>query len=175
MAYEQQKLYGKRRAQIAGEVAERFIEDGLSVQELADLVGRRPALVRRLLDEAGIQAERPCVGFSEQETAGILARRYEGGASIAALVQQTGMDKRVIRGLLVKAGLVLPVRSPVTPDGAEKVVARYKAGESIRMLVAGIGYSYGTIRTILQASGTQLRPRGGAHQERRGLVQGVRR
>lgn len=174
MAYELQPLYGKRRARIAAEVAERFIEDGLSVHELADLVGRRPVLVRRLLDEAGIQAARPCVGFGEQEMARILARRYEGGASIAALVRQTGMDKRVIRGLLVKAGLVLPVRCSVTTEGAEYVVARYKAGDSIRMLVANIGYSYGTIRTILQASGTQLRPRGGT-SERRGLVQSERR
>jgi transposase-like protein len=157
----QQPPCGNRRAQIAGELAERFIQDRLSVAELALLVGRRPSTVRRLLNEAGVQAAGPaCVGLGQQETARILARRYEGGASIAALVRQTGMDKRVIRAALVEAGVVLPPRHSLTTGEAEQVVARYRAGESIRAVAAGIGCSYGTIRAALHAAQVTLRARG---------------
>lgn len=157
----QQPLLGKRRWRVAAELAERFIQDQVSVAELARLVGRRPSTVRRLLDEAGIQtAGSACVGLSEQETGRILARRYERGASIAALVRQTGMDKRVIRAMLVAAGVVLPVQHSLTADEAQQVVARYRAGDSIRTVAAGIGCSYGTIRAALHTAKIPLRARG---------------
>jgi lambda repressor-like predicted transcriptional regulator len=156
-----QALRGKRRERIAAEVAERFARDRMSVHELASQLGRRPSVVRRLLDEAGVQAAgTPCVGIGEVETARTLARRYEGGASISALVRQTGLDKRVIRGMLSRQGVHLPERH--SPDGeqAEQIATRYRAGESIRTLAASMGCSYGTVRTVLLAAGVELRPRG---------------
>lgn len=161
MKHPQQPLCGRRRARIAADLAERFIQDQLSVAELSTLVRRRPSTVRRLLTEAGIQTTGPaCVGLSKQETARILARRYEAGASIVALVRQTGMDKRAIRTMLVDAGVDLPVSHPLTADEAEQVVARYQAGESIRTLAASMGCSYGTIRAALHAAQVPMRPRG---------------
>ncbi|HJP79834.1 MAG TPA: helix-turn-helix domain-containing protein [Pseudonocardiaceae bacterium] len=163
-----QALRGKRRERIAAEVAERFARDRMSVHELASQLGRRPSVVRRLLDEAGVQAAgTPCVGISEQETAQTLARRYEGGASISALVRQTGLDKRVIRGMLSRQGVALPERHSPSAEQSEEIAARYRAGESIRTLAASTGCSYGTVRSALLATGVELRPRGsGAHAMR---------
>jgi lambda repressor-like predicted transcriptional regulator len=156
-----QALRGKRRERIAAEVAERFTRERVSVHELANELGRRPSVVRRLLDEAGVRAAgTPCVGISEQETASTLARRYSHGASISALVRQTGLDKRVIRNLLSSVGVVLPVRHSPTGEQAEWIADRYRAGASIRALAASTGCSYGTIRAALLANGVSLRPRG---------------
>jgi lambda repressor-like predicted transcriptional regulator len=156
-----QALRGKRRERIAAEVAERFARDRMSVHELASQLGRRPSVVRRLLDEAGVQAAgAPCVGISEQETARTLARRYESGASISALVRQTGLDKRVIRGMLSGQGVALPERHSPSAAQAQEIATRYRAGESIRTLAASTGCSYGTIRTVLLSAGVELRPRG---------------
>ncbi|HEY2701651.1 MAG TPA: helix-turn-helix domain-containing protein [Pseudonocardiaceae bacterium] len=158
---EQQALRGKRRARIAAEVAERFARDRMSVHELASQLGRRPSVVRRLLGEAGVQAAgAPCVGISDQETAQTLARRYEGGASISALVRQTGLDKRVIRGMLSNQGVALPERHSPSSQEAEQIASRYRAGESIRTLAASTGCSYGTVRSVLLTIGVVLRPRG---------------
>lgn len=154
-------LRGKRRARIRLEVAERFVQDRSTVFELADQIGRRPGVVRRLLDEAGIrEAGRSLVGTDEQETARSLVRRYTDGASIAALVRATGLDKRVIRGMLVSQGVVLPERHSLADDELDQVEVRYRAGESIRELAVSYGISYGTVRAALLALGVELRPRG---------------
>ncbi len=156
-----QALRGKRRQRIAAELAERFARERVSVHELASELGRRPSVVRRLLGEAGVRAAgTPCVGISEQETASTLARRYCDGASISALVRQTGLDKRVIRDLLSRAGVALPVRHSPTGEQTAWITERYRSGESIRALATSTGCSYGTIRAALLANGVALRPRG---------------
>jgi hypothetical protein len=158
-------LRGQRRTQLAADIAQRFVQDRLSVQELASQVGHRPVVVRRLLDEAGIyDAGRTLVGTDEQETARNLARRYRQTGSIAALVRETGMDKRLIRRALVDAGVSLPVMRSLSQDEVERVAARYRDGESIRTLAASFGCSYGTIRTVLHAAHVQLRPRGSGRE-----------
>lgn len=154
-------LRGERRKRLAANVARRYVQDRLSVQELARQLGRRPTLVRRLLDEAGIcDAGRTLVGTDEQETASTLARRYQRAGSIAALVRETGMDKRAIRSKLLDAGTSLPVRHRLSPDDVTEAVARYRTGESIRTVATRIGCSYGTVRAALHAAQVQVRPRG---------------
>lgn len=154
-------LRGKRRDLARSDVTTWFVTDRMSVSEIATKLGRRPSVIRRLLDEAGVRGtDRHCIGLSELETAESLARRYEAGASISELVRQTGMDKRVIRGFLVQAGVDLPVAHSVTGEETTRIVARYRAGESIRALAASIGCSYGTIRATLQTARVELRPRG---------------
>ena len=133
----------------------------MSVHELASQLGRRPSVVRRLLDEAGVQAAgTPCVGIGEQETARTLARRYESGASISSLVRQTGLDKRVIRGMLSGQGVALPERHSPSREQAAQIASRYQDGESIRTLASSTGCSYGTVRSVLLSAGVELRPRG---------------
>lgn len=154
-------LTGKRRVHIAAEVAERFIRDQAGVHELAKELGRRPAVVRHLLAEAGIcMADVPCIGVSDEETAATLARRYSAGASIAELVRLTGLDKRIVRKLLVLAGVSLPERHSTTGQEAQRIIAGYRTGASIRTLAADTGFSYSTAREILVAHKVPLRPRG---------------
>jgi hypothetical protein len=158
---QQPALRGKHRDRFRAEVAKWFVTDRMTVHDIATMTAKRPSVVRRLLNEAGIaEADTQCVGLSEQETAQSLTRRYEAGASITDLVRQTGMDKRVIRRFLVAAGVDLPVAHSVTGEESAQVVARYRAGDSIRTLAGSIGCSYGTIRAALLAAGVQLRPRG---------------
>jgi hypothetical protein len=157
-------LRGQRRKQLAADLARRFAHDRLSVQELASQLGRRPAVVRRLLDEAGIyESDRIMVGTDEQTTAHGLARRYKQTGSIAALVRETGMDKRVIRRKLMDAGVSLPDRHSLSAEEEDQAIARYRAGASIRTVAASIGSSYGTIRAALHTAHVELRPRGNRH------------
>ncbi|WP_028649377.1 helix-turn-helix domain-containing protein [Nocardiopsis sp. CNT312] len=53
-----------------------------------------------------------------------------------------------------------------TALGAE-LRRRYEAGESIRMLSAATGRSYGFVRTVLEEAGVELRGRGGGGVSRR--------
>ena len=46
------------------------------------------------------------------------------------------------------------------------LVARYRAGESIRELAASTGRSYGFVHRILSDAGVELRGRGGATRTR---------
>jgi predicted transcriptional regulator len=49
---------------------------------------------------------------------------------------------------------------------SRELVARYRAGESIRELAASSGRSYGFVHRILSDSGIELRGRGGATRNR---------
>lgn len=46
---------------------------------------------------------------------------------------------------------------------SEQLAARYRAGESIRELAAGTGYSITRTRSLLTEAGVEFRARGGAH------------
>lgn len=156
-------LKGKHRQRVAAAIAERFVRDRIGVHELAAELGRRPAVVRHLLEEAGLCiADVPCIGISDEDTAATLARRYSAGASIVELVRLTGIDKRIVRRLLIQAGVTLPQRHETTTQDAQQIVADYRAGASLRTLANSIGCSYGTVRAILLANEVQLRPRGAA-------------
>jgi hypothetical protein len=156
-------LRGHRREQLAADVAQRFVQDRMSVHDLASQLGRRPAVVRRLLDEAGIyDASRTMIGTDDQQTARNVARRYAQVGSISALVRETGMDKRVIRSMLVGAGVPLPTRHSLTDSETEQIAARYLDGASIRQLAKYFGASYGTVRAALLAARVKIRPRGRA-------------
>jgi lambda repressor-like predicted transcriptional regulator len=153
-------LRGQRRQQLAHTLASRFRRGETSIHKLATELGRRPSTVRRLLNEAGIEVgDGPIVGAAEPHLASELARRYHGGASIAALARQTGIDRRAIRRLLVSAGVSLPDRG-ARPDGmADTLIQRYNQGASIRSLAALAGCSYSTVRTLLLDEGVTLRSR----------------
>ena len=47
-----------------------------------------------------------------------------------------------------------------------ELVARYRAGDSIRELAASTGRSYGFVHRLLSESGVELRGRGGATRDR---------
>jgi predicted transcriptional regulator len=47
-----------------------------------------------------------------------------------------------------------------------ELVARYRAGDSIRELAASTGRSYGFVHRLLSEAGVELRGRGGATRDR---------
>jgi predicted transcriptional regulator len=49
---------------------------------------------------------------------------------------------------------------------ARDLVARYRAGDSIRELAASTGRSYGFVHRLLSEAGVELRGRGGATRDR---------
>lgn len=67
------------------------------MSDLAAETGRRPSLIRRLLEEQGLQFEPHAV----------LARRYEEGASLDALSKEQGIARRALRELLVHRGVTI--------------------------------------------------------------------
>jgi hypothetical protein len=134
---------GEHRARLRKKVVDRFVRDRLTVCEVADQIGRRPVVVRKSLEEAGIcEVDRPLVSADEEQAARSLARRYKDGASIAALTRATGMPRVVIRGMLVSQGAVLSGRHSLTANDLDQVAVRHRAGEEIRELAANFGTSY---------------------------------
>jgi lambda repressor-like predicted transcriptional regulator len=155
-------LRGEPRRRLAQALADRFQRGDASIQQLATEYGRRPSTIRRLLQEAGVTMDDgPMVGVPVNRLASTLASRYRNGASIAALVRQTGIDRRAIRALLISAGISLPERGTRPDDMADMLALRYHEGASIRDLADLAGCSYSTIRTLLLDSGVTLRTQRG--------------
>lgn len=155
-------LRGQQRQEVAAALAERFGHDGLPIRDLAREVNRRPSTVRRLLDEAGVCADgASCVGIAESEIVAALAVRYRGGVPIETLSRDTGIDRRVVRQLLIEAGVPLRTRQPLPHDRVDWVVEQYRVGATLRALAELTGCSYSTIRRTLQLAGVALRSPGG--------------
>ncbi|MCA1707840.1 MAG: hypothetical protein LC808_33030 [Actinobacteria bacterium] len=154
-------LRGQQREQIAAALAHRFVQEQVSIRDLASELGRRPSLIRRLLDEAGVCADTTsCVGVAESEIATVLAARYRDGVPIEQLSDDTGIDRRVIRRLLTEAGVSRPERHPLPVDQSDWVVEQYRAGVSLRELAKQTSCSYSTIRRVLLQAGVALRSSG---------------
>lgn len=154
-------LRGRQRVQAAAALAERFDPDRLPIRELATEVNRRPSMVRRLLDEAGVHAQgASCVGVAESEVVAALSARYRDGVPIETLSRDTGIDRRVVRRLLTEAGVPLRERHPLPHDQAGWVVEQYRAGATLRRLAELTGCSYSTIRRVLLLAGVTLRAPG---------------
>lgn len=154
-------LRGQRREQVASALAQRFVHEQVSIRELAREFGRRPSLVRRLLDEAGVCVEtRSCVGIAPSEIPTVLATRYREGVPIEQLADDTGIDRRVVRRLLTEAGVTLPERHSLPADQSDWVVEQYRVGVSLRELAKLTHCSYSTIRRVLLQAGIDLRSSG---------------
>lgn len=154
-------LRGQQREQIAAALAQRFVQEQVSIRDLATELGRRPSLIRRLLDEAGVCADTPsCVGAKDSEIAAVLADRYRGGVPIEQLSDDTGIGRRAIRRLLTEAGVSRPARHPLPVDQSDWVVEQYRAGVSLRELAKQTNCSYSTIRRVLLQADVDLRSSG---------------
>lgn len=151
-------LRGRRRQRFARQLAARYTHHPVPIGELAAEVRRRPSLVRRLLEEAGIQVG----GDGRREgVAADLADRYAAGDSLETLANDTGIDRRVVRGLLTGAGVVIRERRPLPAERGQWVVEQYRAGTTLRELAGHTGCSYATVRRFLLGAGVHLRPPGG--------------
>ncbi|MCK2244043.1 MULTISPECIES: helix-turn-helix domain-containing protein [unclassified Crossiella] len=153
-------LRGRRRRRVAAELASRFAAGAVSIPELAADLRRGPALVRRLLIEAGVRTDNDtCLRASAADLTADLVRRHRAGESIEHLSRRTGIDRRAIRRLLAEGGVPQPVRAR-QPTATELVIEGYRSGASIRQLAARFGSSYSAVRTLLRNAGVGLRSRG---------------
>jgi hypothetical protein len=161
-------LRGQARDRARVVVTEGFLHESLSIEQLADVIGRRRSLVRNLLAEAGIRETRKTlIGTDKGETGRSLAVRYAQGQSLDSLARTTGMARKKIREMLVEAGTVLRTHRPLNHDEVEQVRAQYETGASIRQIAASLDSTYGTIRTALLDGHVTLRSQGGARARRR--------
>lgn len=150
-------LRGNQRKAVAADLAEQFIGGTRSIQKLANSVGRRPSLVRRLLAEAGVRADGPeCVGTDLAETVRIVHDCYQQHGSIQAVVQLTGLDRRVVRHLLR-----LPSDQDADASETAAMAERYRAGASLQEIAEDTGRPYNQVRAMLIAAGVTLRAPGG--------------
>ncbi len=157
------RIRGGRRAEFAGELAEHFSRERVSsVLELAREMRRRPSTVRRLLAEGGARGDDlTCVGYSDDEVARAVTRRYRGGDSVLALHRDTGIDERVLRELLLAAGERLEQRQAAPMERRADLRREYERGASIQALAEENGSSYGSIRRVLLRAGVTFRRQGG--------------
>lgn len=132
----------------------------------------------------------PLTGARRGELTEVVRRAYRGGATIRDAARQVGRSYGSTRQLLIEAGeprrpqrgpvrdRTIPHRPAATTATAEAVrelsnarrEARddlranvshgYRAGATIRELMATTGQSYGLVRTLLLEAGVILRPRG---------------
>jgi DNA-directed RNA polymerase specialized sigma24 family protein len=153
-------LRGRQRQRFARQLAARYTHNPVPIGDLAAEVHRRPTLVRRLLEEAGIQVGGGTQGH-RQGVAAELADRYAAGDSLETLAKDTGIDRRVVRGLLTDAGVTIRERRPLPAEQGQWVVDQYRGGTTLRELAEHTGCSYATVRRYLLQAGVDLRPPGG--------------
>ena len=157
-----ERIRGSRRAEVALALAEYFTRERVSVLELARLVRRRPSTVRRLLAEGGVRGnDVTCVGYTDDEVARAVARRFRTGVPVGTLRRETGIDERVLRQLLQAAGERLEQRQAAPVERLADLRSKYERGASIKELADEIDSSYGSIRRVLLGAGVTLRQRGG--------------
>jgi hypothetical protein len=94
------------------------------------------------------------------ENAVYLIASYEAGATIEALVEETGVSYRRVRETLLAFGVTLRPPMILVPPLPPGMVARYRNGASIRQLGVIYGHSYSQTRNMLRNAGVALRPRG---------------
>ena len=82
--------------------------------------------------------------------------RYKAGDSIRALSREHGVSRSRLSELLQDEGVSLREQG-IDPGASEKAVRLYESGLTIREVVDQVGYSYGTIRTVLHEQGVALR------------------
>ena len=157
------RIRGSLRTAVADALAERFMRERVSsILELARELRRRPSTVRRLLAEGGARGDdQTCVGYSEDEVARAVTRRFRQGDSVEALHRDTGIDERVLRELLLAAGERLEQRQAAPMERRADLRRRYEHGASIQELAEENDSSYGSVRRVLLRAGVTFRPRGG--------------
>nr|WP_018685558.1 helix-turn-helix domain-containing protein [Actinokineospora enzanensis] len=135
---------------------------GETIPGLAATTGRSPGLVRRLLEEANVVAPAwpACLGISQQRLAEVLAERYRRGASMQALSEESGIDRRVVRRLLEQQDAAPAPRQASSALRPTDLVELYDGGRSLRQLAEQTGLSYAKVRDTLLAAGITLRSRG---------------
>lgn len=145
------------------DVAARFLQERLSIPQLAHLLGRRPSTVRRLLVEAGLQSDCTAyLGHSKEQLTTVLATRHRRGESITSLVRTTGISRRQIRTILQSAAPADsdPPSDQMTRADRAQIVKLYQQGASIRGLAQSLNRSYRAVRAVLVDAAIPLRRRG---------------
>jgi hypothetical protein len=89
-----------------------------------------------------------------------LCKRYEAGATIEALAEETGLSYRRVRETLLVFGITLrPPMIPV-PQCPPGMVNLYVCGASIRAVATRYDLTYNQARNMLRHAGVKLRPPG---------------
>ncbi len=93
-----------------------------------------------------------------------IARLWSAGASVSAIVAETGISPHIVQDRLRRAGVPgspcrdqrRHVREVLEQQGA-RLIAAYEAGASVHALAAGAGISDSTLREFLTAEGVTIR------------------
>lgn len=102
-----------------------------------------------------------------------LVERYNAGEQRPALSREYALSKSGLRKLLLAAGVTF--RGHVlTPEDAAEAVRLYQDGLTIKQVVGEVGYSYGTIRTVLHEHGVAMRSAGRWKRDERGVQETCR-
>ncbi|HET7476210.1 MAG TPA: hypothetical protein VFJ97_09350 [Dermatophilaceae bacterium] len=82
---------------------------GMGVQQLAEQYGIHRATVFSHLRRRNVPSRRPGLGLDEKAEAVRLAR---AGVSMKAIGRRMGVDRKVVRAVLVEAGLIVDDTGP---------------------------------------------------------------
>ncbi|GAB2677409.1 hypothetical protein GCM10027271_42810 [Saccharopolyspora gloriosae] len=154
-------LRGRRRRTLARKLTARFDAGETVIGDLATAIGRKPSLVRRLLEEAGVHTEHsPYIGADDDQLATCLAaRHHQHGDSITALIHDTSLHRARLHALLHHAEQP-PRRAKAATPPPPGTGQQYLHGASLRELERRTGIDYSTLATKLRAAGVPLRPPG---------------
>jgi hypothetical protein len=141
---------------------------GETLAMLAATTGLCITALYRQLKGAGVKlrppGRRPSTGGLVATDADLVAR-YRAGESCAAIAVATGLHPTVVYWRLRRAGVQMRPPGRVLGRGlpertAAGIAERYRAGDTIAMIVAVTGLSRSTVYDRLRRAGIQLRPSG---------------
>ena len=132
---------------------------GLS--KLAPPLGYMRSLHRTIRSRAGRPTQRESAPASAHrsigsETLDTLEWRYHDGEALRAIANDVGMSRHRLASLLRGRGVRIRGASPSSAEVRE-MARLYRAGESLKRIGGGLGYSAGTIRNHLLTADVTLR------------------
>lgn len=94
-----------------------------------------------------------------------LVARYKAGEVVPALSQEFGISASGLRELLRTEGVPLRGHKITTAD-ADKAIRLYRSGLTINQVAKQVGYSWGTINSVLVNNGVALRTMPGREDDK---------
>lgn len=132
---------------------------GATIHSIAKASQHRFATVRRILTSAGVEIRKQgWVNHITPEEAGSWKEAYDQGQSLEQIAQWSGRSQPAIGRMLRRFGVKIwnpgqPLKFRSDPALAERIKARFSAGESVHTLCSSFGCGRSAIQRLLIDAG----------------------
>ena len=145
-----------------------FLQEQMSLSEIARKFNVSRQAVHSRFRSLGILTRRPEPNKQK------IINSYQNGQSLARIAAANGIDRLTVRRILVEGGVKIRPRPGISnptfgikfsDDQVARIVAEYKAGDSMAVIGRRHGIYPSKVWRVLKAQGIRTRPRGPSRQK----------